>query len=58
MVIHTALKHFELWLKNSGKENCKPHIITTTVEHDAILLPLKYYETQKEIGIYIYNYLK
>lgn len=48
MVLHTALKYFN---SGSGKlvqgASLKPHILTTNVEHDAILLPLRHYETEK-----------
>lgn len=54
MVLHTALKYFN---SGSGKlgqgASLKPHILTTNVEHDAILLPLRHYETEKLAGINI-----
>lgn len=50
-VLHTAFKCFGLWSKQSGKCVTLPHIVTTTVEHDAILLPLKHLEDQEQIGM-------
>jgi selenocysteine lyase len=30
--------------------SCKAHIVTTNVEHDAILLPLKHFEEEQQAG--------
>ena len=51
MVLQTALKYFKSWAGKSHKESSyKPHIVTTNVEHDAILLPLKHFEEQQLAG--------
>ncbi len=48
MVLQTALKYFDSWSKDSGKFPCKPHIVTTTVEHDAVSLPLRHFKNQQQ----------
>jgi selenocysteine lyase len=51
MVLQTALKYFKSWAgKAHKKSSYKPHIVTTNVEHDAILLPLKHFEEQQLAG--------
>ena len=50
MVLQTALHYFDSWSKKLGRHPSKPHFVTTTVEHDAILLPLKHYESQQQAG--------
>lgn len=51
MVLQTALKYFKSWAgKSMQTSSCKPHIVTTNVEHDAILLPLKHFEEEQQAG--------
>ena len=50
MVLQTALHYFDWWSKKLGRHPSKPHFVTTTVEHDAILLPLRHYESQQQAG--------
>ncbi|XP_066858894.1 selenocysteine lyase isoform X5 [Anser cygnoides] len=38
MVIHTALRHFR---ESKGQDRGTPHIVTSSVEHDSIRLPLE-----------------
>ncbi|KAM9184328.1 selenocysteine lyase isoform 2-T2 [Mergus octosetaceus] len=38
MVIHTALRHFR---ESKGQDGATPHIVTSSVEHDSIRLPLE-----------------
>jgi selenocysteine lyase len=45
------LKYFKSWAgKSMQMSSCKPHIVTTNVEHDAILLPLKHFEEEQQAG--------
>lgn len=39
MVIHTALRHFQ---ESKGQDGATPHIVTSSVEHDSIRLPLEH----------------
>jgi selenocysteine lyase len=51
MVLQTALKYFKSWSGKADREmSSKPHIVTTNVEHDAIILPLKHFEEQQLAG--------
>ncbi|XP_035167943.1 selenocysteine lyase [Oxyura jamaicensis] len=38
MVIHTALRHFR---ESKGQDQATPHVVTSSVEHDSIRLPLE-----------------
>ncbi|XP_046437931.1 selenocysteine lyase-like isoform X1 [Daphnia pulex] len=52
MVLQTALKYFKSWAgKSMQMSSCKPHIVTTNVEHDAILLPLKHFEEEQQADV-------
>ena len=50
-MLYTALEYFKNSLLADEKPcDARPHIVTTNVEHDAILLPLKHFEKQKLAG--------
>lgn len=52
MVLHTAIEYYSLFAKKLQNETLQtPHFVTTTVEHDAVLLPLRHYEAQQLAGI-------
>ncbi|EFX64123.1 hypothetical protein DAPPUDRAFT_229859 [Daphnia pulex] len=52
MVLQTALKYFKSWAgKSMQMSSCKPQIVTTNVEHDAILLPLKHFEEEQQADV-------
>jgi selenocysteine lyase/cysteine desulfurase len=53
MVIFGIVDYYKEWLKSlSGAKATseKPHVITTNVEHDSIILPIKYLEKNGAIG--------
>jgi phenolic acid decarboxylase len=53
MVIFGIVNYYEDWLKSLSHikvTNEKPHIITTNVEHDSVILPIKYLEKKGAIG--------
>ena len=50
MVLWSTLEYYNDWNKHKS-ETGKPHFVTTNVEHDAVKLPLKYYETKQWAGI-------
>ncbi len=53
-MLSTALEYFKNSLLVDEKPcDARPHIVTTNVEHDAILLPLNHFEKQKLAGKYI-----
>lgn len=41
MVIHTACRHFHESQRERGDSRGIPHIVTSSVEHDSIRLPLE-----------------
>lgn len=52
MALWTAIEYYTKWSKTTrnASTSTKPHIITTNVEHDAILLPLKKLELEQLAG--------
>jgi cysteine sulfinate desulfinase/cysteine desulfurase-like protein len=59
MVIFGIVKYYEYWLKSLShlkETNEKPHVITTNVEHDAVMLPIKYLEENGAIGKLTYAF--
>jgi cysteine sulfinate desulfinase/cysteine desulfurase-like protein len=53
MVIFGIVEYYQDWLKSlsCGKgTDEKPHVITTNVEHDAVMLPIKHLEKKGAIG--------
>ena len=48
LVIWSALEYYNQWQNNSGNSLRKPHVITCNVEHDAVLLPLKQWESKQQ----------
>ncbi|XP_067009761.1 selenocysteine lyase [Anabrus simplex] len=51
MVIFGAVEYFNVWRKKASVEAEKPHVITTNVEHDAVLFPLRYLEDSGRIDV-------
>jgi len=62
MVLWTAVEYYHLWLEERGNsiENLshQPHILTCNIEHDAILLPLKHYQSKHLAGNHILKLFK
>jgi selenocysteine lyase len=51
MVIFGILKYFkEAKSKQKSPTSGLPHIVTTNVEHDAVILPIKHLEEEELIG--------
>nr|XP_039257383.1 selenocysteine lyase-like [Styela clava] len=53
-VITTAIEHFKITQVKSqhqGEQRLKPHIVTTTIEHDAVTLPLINLKDKGEIDV-------
>lgn len=56
-MLYTALEYFKNSLLVDEKPcDARPHIVTTNVEHDAILLPLNHFEKQKLAGKYLLKF--
>jgi selenocysteine lyase len=59
MVIFGIVNYYKDWLKSlscSKGTNEKPHVITTNVEHDAVMLPIKHLEKEGVIGNMRYEF--
>jgi cysteine sulfinate desulfinase/cysteine desulfurase-like protein len=59
MVIFGIVNYYEDWLKSLSHlkvTNEKPHVITTNVEHDSVMLPIKYLEEKGAIGKLRYKF--
>lgn len=54
-VIHTAITDYNLRRKERSDSihNARPHIVSSTVEHDSISLPLNHLADNKEIGKFL-----
>jgi cysteine sulfinate desulfinase/cysteine desulfurase-like protein len=53
MVIFGIVDYYKDWLKSVScvkGTNEKPHIITTAVEHDSVMLPIKHLQERGTIG--------
>jgi len=58
MVIFGMLQYF----KDSKAKQKRPvsglaHVITTNVEHDAVILPIKHLQSEGLIGTYVFIYI-
>ncbi|XP_046390853.1 selenocysteine lyase-like isoform X2 [Ischnura elegans] len=52
VAIFSAVQSYNNWArKQKNVNNKKPHVITTDVEHDAILLPLQHLKSKGEIDV-------
>lgn len=59
MVIFGIVSYYEDWLKSLSclkVTNEKPHVITTNVEHDAVILPIRHLEKKGAIGKLRYEF--